>query len=57
MPDSIPFPRESLNCLVVALKEEDWEAVLALFEQMLGPVSAVLLYGSRSRGEQHAHSD
>lgn len=48
---------ETLDRLVFFLRNEDWGSVVGVLEELLGPVSAVLLYGSRARGEAHANSD
>lgn len=51
------FETASLDRLVGFLRAEDWLAVVGLLDELVGPASAVLLYGSRARGQQHADSD
>lgn len=51
------FETAALDRLVESLRAEDWSAVVAVLDELVGPVSAVLLYGSRARGQQHAESD
>ena len=51
------FKTAELDRLVCFLRQEDWPAVVGVLEQMLGPLTGVLLYGSRARVQQHADSD
>ncbi len=51
------FQTDGLDRLVFCLRAEDWDALVRVLDELVGPVSAVLLYGSRARGQQHADSD
>jgi predicted nucleotidyltransferase len=51
------FETAALDRLVESLRAEDWSAVVVVLDELVGPVLAVLLYGSRARGQQHAESD
>lgn len=47
----------SLQDLTAALRAEDWPRAVRSLDLLVEGLEAVLLYGSRSWGEQHAHSD
>lgn len=51
------FKTGDLDRLVSALRADDWPLVVKLLDGLVGPASAVLLYGSRARGQEHAESD
>ncbi|MBN9418795.1 MAG: nucleotidyltransferase domain-containing protein [Candidatus Eremiobacteraeota bacterium] len=51
------FETAVLDRLVSVLRKADWSAVVGVLEELVGPVSSVLLYGSRARGQEHAESD
>ncbi|MBX3170571.1 MAG: nucleotidyltransferase domain-containing protein [Candidatus Eremiobacteraeota bacterium] len=51
------FQTDALDRLVFFLRAEDWAALVGVLDELVGPLSAVLLYGSRARGQQHADSD
>jgi len=51
------FSQACLDRLLEVLESQDWPAVTEVLEELCGRLSAVLLYGSRSRGEEHDHSD
>ena len=55
--DQLGFRAQDLDRLVDSLSQADWPRVVEELLTLLGPLTAVLLYGSRSRGHQHAHSD
>ena len=46
-----------MEILVRALQQQDWPQVVTFLRAQLAGVGAVLLYGSRSRGQEHKYSD
>lgn len=51
------YSRQHLLQLTSALRARNPQACVAALQSLLGPLEAVLLHGSRARGQQHASSD
>lgn len=51
------FEKAELDRLVQALTNQDYQAVGLSLSQMVGPIEALLIYGSRSRGQATPSSD